>query len=345
MSLVEVALIEGDGIGPEISAAVVEILESAGAKVRWIPAFAGAKAVEKFGNPLPRETIELIKSCRVALKGPLTTEIGLEAGAAKGFRSLNVQLRKELDLYANVRPIKSLPNLKTKFEGVDLVIIRENTEGLYSGLEHEITPGVVTSLKVATRTACTRIAEFAFSYAEKSKRKKITAVHKANIMKLSDGLALECYREVANQHPEIEYEERIVDATAMHLVMHPERFDVLVMENLYGDILSDLAAGLIGGLGLAASANIGMESALFESVHGSAPDIAGKGVANPTALLFSATQLLRHVGQLSTALAIEAAVFETFKNRDLLTPDLGGNGSTKSFTAAVCEQLKAVPLR
>lgn len=344
MSVADVALIEGDGIGPEISKAVVDILESAGAKIRWLPALAGAKAVEKYGSPLPRETLDLINSCRVALKGPLTTEVGLEGGVAKGVRSLNVQLRKELDLYANVRPIKSLPNLKTKFEGVDLVIIRENTEGLYSGLEHEITPGVVTSLKVATRTACTRIAEFAFSYAEKSKRKKITAVHKANIMKLSDGLALECYREVANQHPEVEYEERIVDATAMHLVMHPERFDVLVMENLYGDILSDLAAGLIGGLGLAASANIGTNAAVFEAVHGSAPDIAGKGVANPTALLFSATQLLRHVGQLAPALAIEAAVFEVFKNVASLTPDLGGKGTTRSFTSAVCEQLKAAPL-
>jgi len=340
MSVAEVALIEGDGIGPEISRAVVEILESSGAKVRFRPAFAGAKAVERYGSALPNETLDLIRSCRVALKGPLTTEIGSEAGVAKGTRSLNVQLRKELDLYANVRPIKSLPNLKTKFENVDLVIIRENTEGLYTGLEHEITPGVVTSLKVATRMACTRIAEFAFNYAERAKRKKITGVHKANIMKLSDGLALECYREVANQHPEIEYEERIVDATAMHLVMHPEKFDVLVMENLYGDILSDLAAGLIGGLGLAASANIGMHAAVFEAVHGSAPDIAGKGLANPTALLFSATQLLRHVGQLSPALAIESAVFETFKSRDSLTPDLGGKGSTASFTKAVCEQLR-----
>ncbi len=339
MTAIKAVLIEGDGIGPEISKAVLTVLDAAGARIDWVSAAAGAKAVERFDDPLPPETLDAIKSCGVALKGPLTTEVGLSGGQAKGFRSLNVRLRKELDLYANVRPIKSLPNIKTKFENVDLVIIRENTEGLYSGLEHEIIPGVVTSLKVATRTACTRIAEFAFAYAERSKRKKVTAVHKANIMKLSDGLALECYREVANQHPEIEYEERIVDATAMHLVMHPEVFDVLVMENLYGDILSDLAAGLIGGLGLAASANIGTEAAVFEAVHGSAPDIAGKGVANPTALLMSATQLLRHIGQLKQALDIETALFETFKSRELLTPDLGGKGSTDSFAKAICERL------
>ncbi|MFN8391835.1 MAG: isocitrate/isopropylmalate dehydrogenase family protein [Bdellovibrionota bacterium] len=332
-------LIEGDGIGPEIVEAVLLIFERAGAEITWLPAFAGQRAVERFDDPLPEETLKLIKSTGVALKGPLTTEIGSTQGQAKGFRSLNVRLRKELDLYANLRPIKALPHLPTKFENVDTVIIRENTEGLYSGLEHEIVPGVVTSLKVATRAACLRIAEFAFAYAERSRRKKITGVHKANIMKLSDGLALECYRQVANQHPEIEYEERIVDATAMHLVMHPEQFDVLLMENLYGDILSDLAAGLIGGLGLAPSANIGTEASVFEAVHGSAPDIAGKGLANPTALLLSATQLLRHVGQVDTAIRIEKALFDTFADRAKLTPDLGGKGTTLSFAKAVCERL------
>jgi len=341
MTKSKAVLIEGDGIGPEISEAVVTIFEHARAQIEWITGYAGVKAVEKYDDPLPPQTLEAIRSATVALKGPLSTEIGQVGGQAKGFRSLNVRLRKELDLFANVRPIKTLPNLKTKFENVDLVIIRENTEGLYSGLEHEIVPGVVTSLKVSTRAACTRVAEYAFSYAERAKRKKITGVHKANIMKLSDGLALECYREVANQHPEIEYEERIVDAAAMHLVMHPERFDMLLMENLYGDILSDLAAGLIGGLGLAASANIGREAAVFEAVHGSAPDIAGKGLANPTALLFSATQLLRHVGQLKCATDIEAAVFATFSDPELLTPDLGGRGTTKTFTKAICDRLGA----
>ena len=341
MTKPKAVLIEGDGIGPEISESVVTILEHAGASIEWVTGYAGAKAVEKFDDPLPHQTLEAIRSATVALKGPLSTEIGQQGGQAKGFRSLNVRLRKELDLFANVRPIKTLPNLRTKFENVDLVIIRENTEGLYSGLEHEIVPGVVTSLKVSTRAACTRVAEYAFSYAERSKRKKITGVHKANIMKLSDGLALECYREVANQHPEIEYEERIVDAAAMHLVMHPERFDMLLMENLYGDILSDLAAGLIGGLGLAASANIGTEAAVFEAVHGSAPDIAGKGLANPTALLFSATQLLRHLGQLKCATDIEAAAYATFSQPELLTPDLGGRGTTKTFTKAICDRLGA----
>ena len=336
---VQAVLIEGDGIGPEIVEAVLLILERAGAEISWQRAYAGQKAVEKYDDPLPVETLRMIKSCKVALKGPLTTEIGSAQGQAKGFRSLNVRLRKELDLYANLRPVKSLPNLPTKFENVDIVIIRENTEGLYSGLEHEITPGVVTSLKVATRVACLRIAEFAFAYAERSKRKKITGVHKANIMKLSDGLALECYREVANQHPEIQYEERIVDATAMQLVMTPEKFDVLLMENLYGDILSDLGAGLIGGLGLAPSANIGTEASVFEAVHGSAPDIAGKGLANPTALLLSATQLLRHVGQSEQATRIETALFETFKDKSVLTADLGGNGTTMSLARAVCERL------
>ncbi len=336
----EVVLIEGDGIGPEISKAVLFVLEKANAKIKWELAYAGISALEKkFEDPLPEETLTKIKKAGVALKGPLTTEVGSKSGVATGFRSINVRLRKELNLYANVRPVKTFPNLKTKFPNVDLVVIRENTEGLYSGLEHEITPGVVTSLKVSTRLACVRIAEFAFNYAMRCGRKKVTAVHKANIMKLSDGLALECYREVANQYPEIDYEERIVDATAMLMVMNPEKLDVLVTENLYGDILSDLAAGLIGGLGLAASANIGTTASVFEAVHGSAPDIAGKGLANPTALLLSATQLLRHVGQGDVAVRIENALYETFKNQEILTPDLGGKGTTMSFSQAIAAKL------
>ncbi len=336
----KVALIKGDGIGPEISEAVLFIFEHAGAKIAWEPVPAGEAALATHGDPLPESTLEAIKRNRVALKGPLATAVGSEGGQAIGFRSVNVRMRKALDLYANVRPIKSLPNIKTRFENVDLVIIRENTEGLYTGLEQEIVPGVVTSLKVATRKACTRIAEFAFSYAEKSKRRKITAVHKANIMKLSDGLALECYREVANQHPEIAYEERIVDATAMALVMNPNAFDVLVMENLYGDILSDLGAGLIGGLGLAPSANIGVEASVFEAVHGTAPDIAGKGLANPTALLLSATEMLRHVGQAPVAERIEKALYKTFETKEALTGDLGGRATTKSFAEAVVSHLR-----
>lgn len=334
-----VVLIEGDGIGPEISRAVTQILEHAGADIQWERALAGEVAVQELDSPLPTETLDAIRRVGVALKGPLTTEVGSTKGKALGYRSLNVALRKELDLYANVRPLRSMPNLKSRFDNVNMVIVRENTEGLYAGLEHEITPGVVTSLKVATRTACVRIAEFAFRYAEENRRKKVTAVHKANIMKLSDGLALECYREVANQHPSVEYDERIVDAAAMQMVMKPEQFDVLLMENLYGDILSDLGAGLVGGLGLAPSGNIGTKASVFEAVHGSAPDIAGRGVANPTALLLSAAMLLRHLRKAPVADRIERAVIATFADRDVLTPDLGGKGTTVSFTDAVCREL------
>ena len=320
-----VVLIEGDGIGPEISEAVQYILERAGARIHWHIAYAGITAVEKFGDPFPDVTASVIRECGVALKGPVSTPIG------EGFRSVNVQLRKELDLYANFRPVLSSPHIKTRYEDIDLVFIRENTEGLYSGLEHEICPGVVTSLKVATDKACTRIAEFAFAYAERAGRKKVTGVHKANIMKLSDGLALKCYRAVANQHPTIEYDERIIDATAMSLVLNPGQFDVLLMENLYGDILSDLGAGLIGGLGLAPSGNFGQRGAVFEAVHGSAPDIAGKGVANPIALLLSALYMLDHIGQRAVAERVRSALELTLQRPELLTPDLRGKGSTMSF--------------
>ena len=329
----KVALLRGDGIGPEIADAVVHILEAAGAGIEWVELPAGQEAVKKFNDPLPESTLSTIKELGLALKSPLETPIGT------GFRSVNVALRKTLDLYANLRPVKSLPGVKSRFENIDMIFVRENTEGLYSGLEHEVVPGVVTSLKVATRKACLRIAEFAFNYAEQNGRKKVTAIHKANIMKLSDGLAINCYREVANHHPTIEYDERIVDAAAMYLVLDPYRFDVLVMENLYGDILSDLGAGLIGGLGLAPSGNFGPNSAVFEAVHGSAPDIAGKGIANPTALLLSAAQLLRHIGRQAVAERIESAVHATFDEGRVLTRDLGGSASTMEFAKAVVAHL------
>ena len=336
---VEAVLIEGDGIGPEISEAVLHILERAGAPISWIPVLAGERAAAKGNDPLPEATVQSIKRARVALKGPLATAVGREGSEVKGFRSINVRLRKELDLYANLRPVRSLPNVRARYDNIDLVIVRENTEGLYSGLEQEVVPGVVTSLKVSTRPACTRIAEFAFAYAEKTRRKKVSAIHKANILKLSDGLALECYREVANQHPSVAYEEKIVDATAMGLVMNPWQFDVLLTENLYGDILSDLAAGLIGGLGLAPSANIGTEASVFEAVHGTAPDIAGKGLANPTALLLSALEMLKHIGKGEHAEQIERALFATLEQRELLTPDLGGKSSTMQFAREVAARL------
>lgn len=334
-----VVLLEGDGIGPEISEATMFILERAKAGIEWLSAPAGQPAIDKGLMPLPQDTVELIRKHKLALKGPVGTPIGRDPAGAVGFKSVNVGLRKALDLYANLRPVLSMPNIKSRFENVDLVFIRENTEGLYSGLEHEIVPGVVTSLKVSTRTASLRIARFAFEYAERLGRKKVSGIHKANIMKLSDGLALECYREIAKEHPRIQYEEKIIDATAMMLVLDPSKFDVLVMENLYGDILSDLGAGLIGGLGLAPSANIGPDCAVFEAVHGSAPDIAGKGIANPAALLLSSLMLLEHIGQTKTAAQIRAALFETFKHKELLTPDIGGKAKTMEFAQHVVDRL------
>src|ERR1051326_8245104 len=288
MTTHRISLIPGDGIGHEVSAAVVHIIEAAGVAIEWETFVAGAEALDRFGTPLPEEVIESVRRNGVALKGPVATPIGT------GFESVNVRLRKALDLYANLRPVRNLPGVQSRFGDVDLVIVRENTEGLYSGLEHEVVPGVVESLKIMTEKASTRIAVFAFEYAMKHKRKKVTAVHKANIMKKSDGLFLQCFRRVALNYPEIERDEKIVDNTCMQLVMNPYQFDVLLMENLYGDIVSDLAAGLVGGLGVVPSGNIGKECALFEAVHGSAPDIAGKNLANPTALLLSAIMMLRH---------------------------------------------------
>jgi isocitrate dehydrogenase (NAD+) len=331
-----ITLIPGDGIGPEITAAVVRIIEAAGVDVEWETQILGSQALDKYGTTLPDETIESIRRNKVALKGPQMTPVG------KGFTSVNVGLRKALDLYANVRPIKTLPNVPSRYKDVDLVIVRENTEGLYSGLEHTVIPGVVESLKIITEKASTRISKYAFEYARANGRKKVTCVHKANIMKLSDGLFLECFERVAKDYPEIEADNKIVDNCCMQLVIKPEQFDVLVLENLYGDIVSDLCAGLIGGLGLAPGANIGEQGAVFEAVHGSAPDIAGQGVANPTALLMSATIMLRHIGEQAAAERVEKATLDVFAEGKWLTRDLGGSTKTNEFARAVVEKLTQV---
>ena len=330
-----ITLIPGDGIGPEIVAATVRIIEASGIDVEWETHIMGSQALEKYGTTLPDATIESIRRNKVALKGPQMTPVG------KGFTSVNVGLRKALDLYANVRPVKTLPNVPSRYTDVDLVIVRENTEGLYSGLEHTVIPGVVESLKIVTEKASTRIAKYAFEYARLNGRKKVTCVHKANIMKLSDGLFLECFEKVAKDYPEIEADNKIVDNCCMQLVIKPEQFDVLVLENLYGDIVSDLCAGLIGGLGLAPGANIGEQGAVFEAVHGSAPDIAGQGIANPTAILMSAILMLRHLGEQDAAARIEKATLEVFAEGKSLTRDLGGTARTDEFARAIVEKLTA----
>lgn len=328
-----ITLIPGDGIGPEIVAATVRIIEAAGVDIEWENQILGVQAQEKYGTTLPDETIESIKRNKVALKGPQMTPVG------KGFMSVNVGLRRALDLYANVRPVKALPNVECRYPNLDLVIVRENTEGLYSGLEHVVVPGVVESLKVITEKASTRIARYALEFARDNGRKKVTAVHKANIMKVSDGLFLECFYNVAKEFPDIESDDKIIDNCCMQLVMRPEQFDVMVMENLYGDIVSDLCAGLIGGLGLAPGANIGELGAVFEAVHGSAPDIAGQGVANPTALLMSAIEMLRHIGERDAADRIQAAMLGVFADGKWITRDLGGTAKTNEFARAICEKL------
>lgn len=328
-----ITLIPGDGIGPEITSATVRVIEATGVNIEWETHILGAQAQEKYGTTLPEDAIESIRRNKVALKGPIMTPIG------KGFTSVNVGLRKALDLYANVRPVKALPNVPCRYPELDLVIIRENTEGLYSGIEHVVVPGVVESLKVITEKASTRIAKYAFDFAVSNGRKKVTAVHKANIMKLSDGLFLDCFRKVGEDFPNIEQDDKIVDNCCMQLVMRPEQFDVLVMENLYGDILSDLCAGLIGGLGLAPGANIGEQGAVFEAVHGSAPDIAGQGIANPTAILMSGLMMLRHLGENEAAEHAEKAMFEVFAEGTHLTRDLGGNAGTADFASAIISKL------
>ncbi|HEV3276655.1 MAG TPA: isocitrate dehydrogenase (NAD(+)) [Terriglobia bacterium] len=324
-----VTLIPGDGIGPEVAAATVDLLEAAGAAVEWVelkaqPILGRTRdAIE--ADPLVRSLLET----RVGLKGPITTPV------AEGHPSINVALRKALDLYANFRPVKKLPGIVTPFPDVDLIVVRENTESLYAGLEHTVVPGVVESLKIITAVASTRIARFAFEYARKFGRKLVTGVHKANIMKLSDGLFLECLRTVSKEYPEITYREVIVDNCCMQLVMRPQQFDVLLLENLYGDIISDLAAGLVGGLGLVPGANLGEKCALFEAVHGSAPDIAGRKQANPTALMLSAVLMLRHLGQEEPANRIERALHRIYSERRHLTRDVGGTASTGEFTQAI----------
>ncbi|MBE7515441.1 MAG: isocitrate dehydrogenase (NAD(+)) [Chloracidobacterium sp.] len=330
-----ITLIPGDGIGPEIVAATVRVIEAAGADIEWETQILGAQAQEKFGTTLPERTIESIRRNKVALKGPQMTPVG------KGFTSVNVGLRKALDLYANVRPVKALPNVPCRYPELDLVIVRENTEDLYAGLEHIVVPGVVESLKIITEKASTRIARYAFEYSRANGRKKVTAVHKANIMKLSDGLFLECFYNVAKDFPDIEADDKIIDNCCMQLVMRPEQFDVMVLENLYGDIVSDLCAGLIGGLGLAPGANIGEFGAVFEAVHGSAPDIAGQGIANPTALMLSAVQMLNHIGERDAATRMHDAILAVFADGRAITRDLGGTARTNEFARAIEDKIKA----
>ncbi len=334
MSKHTITLIPGDGIGPEIIAATVRILEASGVEIEWETQIIGAQALEKYGTTIPDSTIESIKRNKVALKGPLATPIG------KGFTSVNVGLRKALDLYANVRPIKALPNVACRYPELDLVIVRENTEDLYAGLEHVVVPGVVESIKIITEKASTRIAKYAFEFAQANNRKKVTAMHKANIMKLSDGLFLECFYNVSKDHPEITADDKIIDNACMQLVMRPEQFDVMVLENLYGDIVSDLCAGLIGGLGLAPGANIGEQGAVFEAVHGSAPDIAGQGIANPTAVLMSGILMLRHLEEIDAADRVEKALMDVFAEGEFRTKDLGGTAKTADFANAIIEKLR-----
>ena len=330
-----ITLLPGDGIGPEVTASVVAIIECSGVEVQWEKYVVGAEALARFGDPLPAEVLESILRNKVALKGPVTTPV------STGFTSINVRLRKTLDLYANLRPVRSMPNIITKFENVDLVVVRENTEDLYSGLEHEVVPGVVESLKIITEKASTRIARFAFEYARTHGRKKVTAVHKANIMKLSDGLFLHCFRTVAKEYPNIVADDKIVDNLCMQLVINPNQFDILLLENLYGDIVSDLAAGLVGGLGVVAGANIGENGAVFEAVHGSAPDIAGQNKANPLALLQSAVLMLQHIGEMAPARRIQEAIVKVLASGpEHRTRDIGGKGNTSDFTAAMCETLR-----
>src|SRR6202451_2543953 len=332
-----VTLIAGGGIGPEVTEAVVRILEAAvegtGAKFAWEPFLVGANAFEKYGEYIPQAVYDSIERNRLALKGPVTTPI------AGGFSSINVHLRKKFELFANFRPIKNLPGMDMRYPGVDLIIVRENTEGEYVGLEHEVVPGVVESLKIVTEKASTRISKFAFEYARKFKRRKIHAIHKANIMKMSDGLFLRCARGVAQGFPEITYGEHIVDNTCMQLVMNPYQYDTLLTENLYGDIISDLCAAFVGGLGLVPGANLGTECAIFEAVHGSAPDIAGKDMANPTALLQSAILMLRYLGEISTADRVQEALEKVYIEKKTLTRDVGGTSGTKAFTRAILAAL------
>jgi isocitrate dehydrogenase (NAD+) len=328
-----VVLIPGDGIGPEVTGAACAVVSAAGATVDWVRADAGLGAAEREGDPLPESTLALIRRHRVALKGPCTTPVG------KGFRSINVRLRQALDLYASVRPVHTLPGVSVPYQGVDLVVVRENTEGLYSGLEHVVVPGVVESLRIVTRTAAERIVRFAFELARHQGRRRITFCHKADVLPQSDGLFLNTARTVADDYPFLEFQELHVDTLCMQLALDPSRYDVLVMENLFGDVLSDLCAGLVGGLGLVPGSNIGTRYAVFEAVHGSAPDLAGKGLANPIAVIRSAALLLDHIGQTRAARRIETSVRRTLQAGRGLTRDLGGDGTTATITRELIANL------
>ncbi|PYP84705.1 MAG: isocitrate dehydrogenase (NAD(+)) [Blastocatellia bacterium AA13] len=328
-----VTLIPGDGIGPEVAGAAVSIIRAAGVNLEWESRVAGSEALTRFGDALPADLLESIKRNKVALKGPVMTPVG------EGFVSSNVRLRRALDLYANLRPIKSLTGVPSRYQNVDLIVVRENTEDLYSGLEHEVVPGVIESLKIITEYASTRIARFAFEYARREGRKRVTAIHKANIMKLSDGLFLKCFRKVSQDYPDIQADDLIVDNACMQLVMDPNQFDVLLLENLYGDIISDLGAGLVGGLGVVPGANIGDEIAVFEAVHGSAPNIAGRGIANPTALLQTGVLMLKHIGERDAALRIQSALEKILAEGSVRTRDLGGRSTTSEFTEAIIRSL------
>ena len=327
-----VTLIPGDGIGPEVTDAMVKVVEASGAKINWEKVQAGEAVIEKYNTAIPDYVIDSIKKNKVAIKGPITTPVG------KGFKSVNVTLRQKLDLYVNLRPIKSFKGIKSRYEDVDLVIVRENTEDLYAGIEHKIGDYAAESIKIITKPACERICKFAFDYAKDNDRKKVTGVHKANIMKLSDGLFLNTFREVAKDY-NIESDDLIVDAAAMNLVLNPENYDVMVMPNLYGDILSDLCSGLVGGLGIIPGANIGKDVAVFEAVHGSAPQIAGQNIANPTAIIQSAVMMLKYLGEVDAAKKIEKALEEVFLKGEKLTVDLGGNSTTEEFTDEIIKYI------
>ena len=334
MKQYNITLLKGDGIGPEITDSVTKILSEAGMDIIWDEQLAGANAFEKYNSVLPECTLDSIKKNKVCLKAPITTPIG------HGFASVNVQLRKYFNLYANVRPSKNLPSITTPFNDVDLVIIRENTEDIYAGIENKIDENTIHGIKLATKEGCNRICKFAFDYAVKNKRQEVGVVTKANISKLADGMFLNCFREIAKNYPSIKTREILVDNLCMQLVQNPSQFDVLVMPNLYGDIVSDLCAGLIGGLGVAKSANIGQDIAIFEAVHGSAPDIAGKNIANPTGLLLSAVMMLEYLGEFETANKIEKALYSVLNEGKFLTKDLKGNSTTQEFTNAIINKLK-----
>ena len=330
----KITLIPGDGIGPEVTKPTLQIIKAAGVKVDWESHLAGAEALKKHKTTIPQALMDSFEKNRVALKGPVTTPVG------EGFASVNVALRQTFNLYANLRPIKNLPGVKARYQGIDLIVVRENTEGLYSGIEHEVIPGVVESLKIMTERACTKIAKFAFEFAQRNGRKKVAAVHKANIMKLSDGLFLDCARKVSKGYKSIGFSDVIVDNACLQLVIDPWRFDILLMENLYGDILSDLAAGLVGGLGVVPGANLGDHHALFETVHGSAPDIKGKNIANPSAMILAAVLMLRHLSEKAAANRIALALERVLMRGEVMTRDLGGNASTTKFAEATIREIE-----